>query len=218
MMPHWNLGHARPVPVCVNRNETMHLAVKLNALQRLPPIGFQGASIIVQMNPRNRRDEPVGQRARQIALQRGVLPLLPPARDEIVAFIQFGQELRNIGRIILEIAIHGDEDISLGKTNPGHESRRLTSIAAQLDEAQLRLRQLPDNLSRLIGAAVVDNNDLVRKAETFQTAKENRQKLLEVMRLVENGQNDRKQLRTPMRILNASLGICLFVKFRKNDR
>ena len=79
----------------------MHLAVKLNALQRLPPIGFQGASIIVQMNPRNRRDEPVSQPARQLAPERRVLPVFPPARDEIVAFIQFGQELRNVGRIIL---------------------------------------------------------------------------------------------------------------------
>src|SRR5882724_311422 len=212
MMPHWNLGHARPVPIRVNRNETMHLAVKLNALQRLPPIGFQSASIIVQMNPRNRRDEPVGQRAWQLAPERGVLPLLPPARDEIVALIQFGQELRNIGRIILEIAIHGDEDISPGKTNTGHESRRLTGITAQLDEAQLRLRQLPDNLARLIGAAVVHNNDLVGKAEIFQAAKESRQELLQVVRLVENGQNDRKQFRTPRGILNASPGICLSVK------
>src|SRR5215472_14786371 len=196
MMPHWNLGHARPVPVCVNRNETMHLAVKLNALQRLPPIGFQGASIIVQMNPRNRRDEPVGQRTRQLALERGVLPSLPPARDKIVAFIQFGQELRNIGRIVLEIAIHGDEDISLGKTNPGHESRRLTGITAQLDKAQLRPRKLPDNLARLISAAVVHDDDLVGKAETFQAAKESRQELLQAVRLVENGQNYRKQFRT----------------------
>src|SRR6266436_9870524 len=195
MMPHWNLGHARPVPICVNRNETMHLAVKLNALQRLPPIGFQGASIIVQIDPRNRRDEPVGKRAWQITLERGVLPLLPPARDEIVALIQFGQELRNIGRIILKIAIHGDEDISLGKTNPGHESRRLSGITAQLDEAQLRPRQLPDNLARLIDAAVVHHNDLVGKAESFEAAKESRQKLLEVFRLVENGQNDRNQFR-----------------------
>src|SRR6058998_4381183 len=101
MMPHWNLGYSRSVPIRVNRNETMHLAVKLNALQRLPPIGFQGASIIVQINPRNRRDEPVGQRAWQIAPERRVLPPLPPARDEIVAFIQFGQEPRNIGRIVL---------------------------------------------------------------------------------------------------------------------
>src|SRR6266481_4576881 len=95
MMPHWNLGLARRVPIRVNRNETMHLAVKLNALQRLPPIGFQGASIIVQINPRNRRDEPVGQLARKFAPERGVLSPLPPARDEIVALIQFGQELRN---------------------------------------------------------------------------------------------------------------------------
>src|SRR6058998_1270552 len=101
MMPHWNLGYSRSVPIRVNRNETMHLAVKLNALQRLPPIGFQGASIIVQINPRNRRDEQVGQPTRQIAPERGVLPLLPPTRNEIVAFIQFGQELRNVGRIIL---------------------------------------------------------------------------------------------------------------------
>src|SRR5439155_16303867 len=166
----------------------------------------------VQMNPRNHRDEPVGQRAWQIALERGVLPLLPPARDEIVTFIQFGQELRNIGWIILEIAIHGDEDISLGKTNPGHESRRLTGITAQLDKAQLRPRKLPDNLARLIDAAVVHNNDLVGKAETFQAAKEGRQELLEVVRLVENRQNDRKQFRTPRGTLNASPRICLSVK------
>src|SRR5438552_9765116 len=93
MMPHWNLGHARPVPIYINRNKTMHLAIKSNALQCLPPIGFQGASIIVQMNPRNRRDKPVGQPAWQIAPERRVLPVFPPARDEIVALIQFGQEL-----------------------------------------------------------------------------------------------------------------------------
>src|SRR4029077_6017218 len=49
--------------------------------------------------------------------------------------------------------------------------------------------------ARLIDAAVVHNKDLVGKAESIEVAKESRQQLLQVVSLVENGQNDRNRFK-----------------------
>src|SRR5437660_8328427 len=57
-------------------------------------------------------DEPVAQEARQLADQPAVLPLGAQAEDGIVALTELIQEHWNVGRIVLQIAVEGNEDFA----------------------------------------------------------------------------------------------------------
>src|SRR6185295_7204412 len=47
MMLDWNFGHARAGPGCVDGYEAMHLAVEFDILDRLAPVGFQRATVVM---------------------------------------------------------------------------------------------------------------------------------------------------------------------------
>src|SRR5947207_908502 len=58
VMSHNDFSHASAIPSRIDRDETMHLAVKPDILESFAPIRFQGAPVIVQVNARKRRDQP----------------------------------------------------------------------------------------------------------------------------------------------------------------
>ena len=70
-------------------------------------------------------------------------------------------------RVVLQVAVHGDQHLAAGVIDAGHHGRGLTGIAAELDEPQVRVgaRQLQAALEGLVLAAVVDEHDLGAQAE-----------------------------------------------------
>ena len=56
---------------------------------------------------------------------------MPPARHQIVAFVKLGQQRRDIGGIILRIAIHEYHDISLRVGQSGRHRRGLAEVALE---------------------------------------------------------------------------------------
>src|SRR6185312_14588655 len=45
-----NLGDTSAVPCCVDRDEAMHLAVELHAIERLAPVRLQRTSVVMEMD------------------------------------------------------------------------------------------------------------------------------------------------------------------------
>src|SRR5262245_12398644 len=77
--------------------------------------------------------EPVCNAAGQPAREPSILPLKTPAADNVVAFAEFCYECRNLGRIVLEVPIHGDDNLSLSEIESGLKSGRLAKIPPQPD-------------------------------------------------------------------------------------
>ena len=60
--------------------------------------------------------------------------MLAPAADDVVALFEFGEEVGDLLGIVLEITIHGEDEVSLRVIEAGGESRGLTEVAAELDD------------------------------------------------------------------------------------
>ena len=66
--------------------------------------------------------------------------MLAPAAGDIVALIDLLQQRGNVLGRMLQVAIHGDDDVALGFVEAGRKRRGLPEIAPQ-----------PDNLEVAVG-------------------------------------------------------------------
>src|SRR6185295_12774264 len=87
-----------------------------------------------------------------------------PSADDVVAFGDLLEEARDLGRIVLEVAIHRDGDVATGEIESRLERRRLAEVAPQHhdDNAVVALANLCKNRTGAIATAVVDEHHLVR--------------------------------------------------------
>jgi len=72
----------------------------------------------------------------QAASGKGVLPIYAPAIDEIVPLLQLRDQTRDVGGIVLQISVKGDDDLSPCVRNAGGEGSSLAEVAAQADHPQ----------------------------------------------------------------------------------
>ena len=75
------------------------------------------------------RDQPIGDDRGHSAGQRIVLACHAPTRDDIEALGELGQERRDIGRVVLAVAIHRDNDVAAAVLNRRHQGGGLPVIA-----------------------------------------------------------------------------------------
>src|SRR5262245_42653978 len=107
--------------------------------------------------------------------------------------------MRDLGRVVLQVAIHGDDEVSPRRLKTSRQRGRFAEITPQSDAVspRLPLRQLADCGPGSIGTAVIDivNFDaLSRAARDFAyLGLQNRQTLL----LITNGDNDGDHISTP---------------------
>ena len=55
-----NFRHLGPHPACENRNEAVHLAVEPHALDHVSSVGFERASVVMQLDAGETRDQMIG--------------------------------------------------------------------------------------------------------------------------------------------------------------
>jgi uncharacterized protein YciU (UPF0263 family) len=69
---------------------------------------------------------------------------------------------------VLQVAIHGDDDVALGFVKTGGERGGLAEIAAQADDFQMAVGfdQVGQQLEAAIGGSIVDEQNLVGAART----------------------------------------------------
>ena len=148
------------------RQEAVHLAVQTHALHDLRAKDLQRAAVVVQVHARNGGDQTVGDHRRQPARDELVLSVLPPAARDVVAALDHLDHRRNVARIVLQIAVRGDDEPSARVIEAGRERRGLAEIAPQPDHPQMRIAglQLRQDLEALVRAPIVDDDELVRTA------------------------------------------------------
>ena len=111
-------------------------------------------------------DQLVGDLRRNLAQEQAVLAVLAPAGDEVEVFVQQpGDHARDVDRVVLQVAVHGHDDIAARRIDAGLHGGGLLEVARQFDDAHVRavlLHRLQGALDRRIAAAVVDQHQFPR--------------------------------------------------------
>ena len=94
------------------------LAVDPHAAQDLGLVRLQAAVHVMEADPGDDRGRPV-EHAREQSPRPRIVPPRLPARDEIEALVELGEELRDFGRVVLEVGVHGDDDVATSLEEPG---------------------------------------------------------------------------------------------------
>ena len=117
----------------------MHLAVEPRLAHDLGAVRLQRAAVVVEADAGHAADQPVRDPRRQ-APDEAVLPVPPPAADDVVALVDLLEQRarcrrgRSAGR-----RPSGRSTSPRAWSKPGRHRRRLAVVPAQLDELQARI-------------------------------------------------------------------------------
>ena len=128
-----HLGDAEALPMGQHGDVAVQFSVQLEVLQHFPAVDFEAAVHVVQLDAGQGRDGEIGELGWQ-PLGHGVLSLCPPGDNQIIAILELGQQLGQLGRVVLKVGIHGDDDISPCPGKAGRHGRHLAKIAPELDD------------------------------------------------------------------------------------
>src|SRR5256712_96385 len=123
-----NLCNACTGPACQCRNKAMQFAVEMEILDGFAPVSFERRPEIMQVEAAKTRHEPVRGAARKLPSQPGIVPLKPPAADNVVSLAHLGNERRDFDGIVLKISIHRNNDVASRKIEAGFQARSLSEI------------------------------------------------------------------------------------------
>jgi hypothetical protein len=94
-------------------DEPMHFAVQGDVLDDFAAIGLEGGAEVVNVNSTEDCHEPVGCMRGDAAEKEVVGALGSPAADDVVAFFEFCEEGGYLVGVVLEVAIHREDVVSL---------------------------------------------------------------------------------------------------------
>lgn len=100
-------------------------------------VALQGASIITQMDARDSTYQPVGNPGGKDAGEERILSFPPPAADDVISLLQFLQDSRDVGRIVLKIGVKGNYDPTSRIFEASRNRSRLSKIPNKLEEEDL---------------------------------------------------------------------------------
>ena len=99
----------------------------------------------------------------------------PPAAHHVEALVELGHEARDVGGVVLQVAVRGHDDLAPRVVEAGRERRGLAEVAAQAHARARGGRAPRARAMRLGGAvarAVVDEEDLVGPAQGLEARRE----------------------------------------------
>src|ERR1700693_1637476 len=106
----------------------MELSVERNLSQDFSAVSFESGAEIVDVNAAQLGHQPVGAARRKATQPEIVDAILAPAADDVVTLGNFLEEQRNVGGIVLQVAVHGDDVFAAGMVEAGSEAGGLSKI------------------------------------------------------------------------------------------
>ncbi len=169
----------------------MELPVDRDGLDDLAPVGLEAAVEVVQRDPGRLAHGPVEEARRQRLVERILAPLFP-AGYQVEALRERRREIGDLGRIVLTVAIHGDDVVTAGGGEPVRQRRRLAEVAPQLDDAHVvpGFGEPLHDRERAVRGPIVHEDDLVRAAERRKRLVDLGDERLEAVRLVVHGDHE----------------------------
>ena len=142
---------------------------KRNVVDQFAAVGLEGRAKVVNVHAGKLRHQPVRATRRNAPHHEIVDALFSPAADNVVALFQLFEEIWNLARVMLQIAIHREDEVSLRVVEAGGEGRGLSEIAAQLDDEDAAVygSDLFQQFVTAIGRSVVDEHQLEAVSHWF---------------------------------------------------
>ena len=170
----------------------MHLAVEPDLLDDIAVVDLERAAVVVEVDPRDVGDHLVGDHRGQAAAEELVLAVDAPAADDVVAFLGLGDKGGDVGRIVLEVGVHGDDPLASRHPKARREGRRLAEITPKANHLQPRVfLVIPlEQLEAAVAAPVVDDDHLIRPTIGFEGLGQPVVEFRDGFFLVEQGNDD----------------------------
>jgi len=91
------------------------------------------------------------------------MSVLPPARNQVVSFVELVDQKRQLFGQVLQVGVHRHHKRIAGGTKSGGERGRLAEIPTETNVANRRVGSLDlfQRFERAVGASVVDKNHFV---------------------------------------------------------
>ena len=171
----------------------MQFTVELNFLNDFAAIGFEGGAKIVQVDTGQFRHHPVGNAAGNLAHEPMVAARVAPAAHEIEALFDFLEKPGNLFRVVLQIPVHGDDDLAAREIKSGFQPGGLPEISAQADDvdAVIVLVNIRQHLEGVVPAAVVHEHQFVGFADGVHYFGDLHVQRRDILLLVEEGNHHR---------------------------
>ena len=165
-----HFDHTRAVKAGQGGNEAVEFAVEVDVLEDFGAVGFEGGAEIAEVHAAGLGHQPVGDARRNLAHDGVIHAMFAPAAGDVVALVDFFEQRGNVLGAVLQVAIHGDDDVALGFVEAGRERGGLAEVAAQADhlEVAVGLHQVGEEFEAAIVGGVVDEEDLVGPLQLFE--------------------------------------------------
>ena len=139
----------------------MELAVELHPLDDLRAVRLEPAVHVVQPHAGDLAHDAV-EDLRGDAPGERVPPLRLPPGHEVVALVELREQPRDLGRVVLQVAVDRDHDLPGGLAEAGVECGRLAEVPAQANDPDVVVRVVEprQRAEGAVGRAVVDEHGL----------------------------------------------------------
>jgi hypothetical protein len=103
-------------------------------------------------------------------LKKRILPDRATRKDDIVAFLRLVVEPDDLFRLVLQVAVHHDHPVAPGMVQPRRDRPDLPEVSGQVEALDARVFQgdLLDDLPGILGAGIIDKDDLVVLSDRCQ--------------------------------------------------
>ena len=176
------------------RNETVQLAVDFDVADAFAAVNLERAAVIVEVDAGHARNQAVGDHRGQLAVDVSVLAVFAPAGNDVDfrPLIEHVQQAGNVGRVVLQIAVEGDDHGAGCRVEAGLHRRRLAVVANQVKRVQPGAGggELFQQRGGSVGRAIIDANQLPGAAGGFHRLADPAQKLCQIFFLVVNRNNN----------------------------
>src|SRR5208283_2747385 len=157
-----NFDDRRAVPRGQRRNEAVQLSIELNLPQDFPPVSLKSRAKVMDIDAAQIGHQTVGATRRETAQPEIVDAILAPSADDVVALCNFFEEQRNIGGIVLQVAVHGNDVFPAGMVESSGEAGGLAKIPPQLDDGHAAVNggNLTQQIERAVDRTIIDQHHL----------------------------------------------------------
>ena len=133
------------------------------------PVGVERAAEVGDVDLREPAQHAVDQARRQRAAP-GVVPRRAPSARDVEAAVDGCDELRDVLRQVLEVAVHRHDDVAARPAQPRVHRGVLAEVPLEADRVNARVCRVEplEHGERPVGRAVVDVDDLERAAEALE--------------------------------------------------
>ena len=162
-------------------------------LDGVAPVRVEGAAEVRDRNAREAAQHAVDHSRGQGAAD-GVLAPAPASARNVVAGLDRLDESRNVLRLVLEVAVHRDDDVPARPRQPGMHRGMLAEVAFEADGAHAHVGCVKalEGGERAVRRAVVHEDQLEGARPGIERCDRTPVELVDRPRLVEDRHNDRQ--------------------------